>query len=75
MKDSEDVLRNWQQIKTEEKKESYRVFIRWIELRTDSSLLTSYNYQKKVAKVGFDWPDVSGAWEKFEEEWKNGKRD
>lgn len=42
-------------------------------MRADSSLLTSFNYQRKVAKVGFDWPDVSGAWEKFEEElgeWK-----
>ncbi|QFF97397.1 nucleoside triphosphate pyrophosphohydrolase [Psychrobacillus glaciei] len=70
--DSEEVLRNWQQIKSEEKKEVIGSLLDG-EMRSDSSLLTSFNYQKKVAKVGFDWPDVTGAWEKFEEEldeWK-----
>ncbi|WP_391206177.1 nucleoside triphosphate pyrophosphohydrolase [Psychrobacillus sp. L4] len=70
--DSEEVLRNWQQIKSEEKKEAIGSLLDG-EMRSDSSLLTSFNYQKKVAKVGFDWPDVTGAWEKFEEEldeWK-----
>ncbi|MEI4771509.1 nucleoside triphosphate pyrophosphohydrolase [Psychrobacillus sp. FJAT-51614] len=74
---SEDVLRNWQQIKAEEKKEHVESLLDG-ELRTDSSLLTSYNYQKRVAKVGFDWPDVSGAWDKFEEElieWKKELKD
>lgn len=69
---TEDVLRNWQQIKSEENRNSGDSLLEG-EMRTDSSLLTSFNYQKKVAKVGFDWPDVSGAWEKFEEEldeWK-----
>jgi len=69
---TEDVLRNWQQIKSEENRESGDSLLDG-EMRTDSSLLTSFNYQKKVAKVGFDWPDVSEAWEKFEEElgeWK-----
>ena len=69
---TEDVLRNWQQIKSEENRDSGDSLLDG-EMRADSSLLTSFNYQKKVAKVGFDWPDVSGAWEKFEEEldeWK-----
>ncbi|SDO27854.1 tetrapyrrole methylase family protein / MazG family protein [Psychrobacillus sp. OK028] len=69
---TEDVLRNWQQIKSEENRDSGDSLLEG-EMRADSSLLTSFNYQKKVAKVGFDWPDVSGAWEKFEEElaeWK-----
>ncbi|MFJ7828468.1 nucleoside triphosphate pyrophosphohydrolase [Psychrobacillus sp. NPDC096623] len=69
---TEDVLRNWQQIKSEENGDSKDSLLDG-ETRADSSLLTSYNYQKSVAKVGFDWPDVSGAWEKFEEElaeWK-----
>lgn len=69
---TEEVLRNWQQIKSEENRNSSDSLLEG-EMRADSSLLTSFNYQKKVAKVGFDWPDVSGAWEKFEEEldeWK-----
>ncbi|MFJ5772425.1 nucleoside triphosphate pyrophosphohydrolase [Psychrobacillus sp. NPDC093180] len=69
---TEDVMRNWQQIKAEEKKSDEESLLDG-EMRSDSSLLTSFNYQKKVAKVGFDWPDVSGAWDKFSEElaeWK-----
>ena len=69
---TEEVLKNWQQIKTAEKKETAESLLDG-ELRADSSLLTSFNFQKKAAKVGFDWPDVNGAWEKFEEElaeWK-----
>ncbi|WP_342599639.1 nucleoside triphosphate pyrophosphohydrolase [Psychrobacillus sp. FSL H8-0483] len=71
---SEDVLRNWQQIKAEEQKKITESLLDG-EMRTDSSLLTSYNYQKKVAKVGFDWPVVSGAWEKFEEELDEWKKE
>jgi len=71
---SEDVLRNWQQIKAEEQKKITESLLDG-EMRTDSSLLTSFNYQKKVAKVGFDWPDVSGAWEKFEEELDEWKKE
>ena len=75
--DSEEVLRNWQTIKTDEKKEVGGSLLDG-EWRFDSSLLTSFNYQKKVAKVGFDWPNVAGAWEKFEEElaeWKKELKD
>jgi len=71
-KDTEAVMRNWQEIKEQEqggKKDS----ILDNEWRAESSLLTSYNYQKRAAKYGFDWPEVSEAWKKFEEElneWK-----
>ena len=33
-------------------------------------MTTSYNYQKKAAKVGFTWADADGAWEKLQEELK-----
>ncbi|MFF2755661.1 nucleoside triphosphate pyrophosphohydrolase [Psychrobacillus sp. NPDC058041] len=72
--DSEEVLRNWQKIKTDEKKEVGGSLLDG-EWRFDSSLLTSFNYQKKVAKVGFDWPNVAGAWEKFDEELEEWKRE
>ena len=29
--------------------------------RYSSSLLTSLNYQKEAAKLGFDWPTIEGA--------------
>ena len=72
--DTEEVIRNWQQIKAEEKKDLTESLLDG-EMRADSSLLTSFNYQKTVAKVGFDWPDVSGAWEKFEEELEEWKKE
>ena len=32
------------------------------------NIIRAFELQKKAAKVGFDWPDVSGAWEKVKEE-------
>lgn len=64
---SEDVVRNWQRIKEEEKPTRESLLLD--QERHTSSLLTSINYQKEAAKVGFDWPDINGAFEKFEEEW------
>ena len=32
------------------------------------NIIRAFEFQKKAAKVGFDWPDVSGAWEKVKEE-------
>ncbi|TWT06222.1 nucleoside triphosphate pyrophosphohydrolase [Planomicrobium sp. CPCC 101079] len=63
---SDDVLANWQAIKAEEKPTSASLLEG--QERFSSSLMTSYNYQKKAAKVGFSWPDAEGAWEKFQEE-------
>ncbi len=67
LEDSAEVLRNWQEIKDAEKKDIDKSILDG-EHRADSSLLTSYNYQKRAAKYGFDWPEVTEAWKKFEEE-------
>jgi tetrapyrrole methylase family protein/MazG family protein len=68
VEDSEEVLRNWQQLKEQEKGSQSKKVLEG-QRRAESSLLTSYNFQKAVAKVGFDWPNVEGALEKFDEEW------
>jgi tetrapyrrole methylase family protein/MazG family protein len=68
VENSEDVLRNWQELKAEEKSNQTKRILDGLD-REDSSLLTSYNFQKAAAKVGFDWPSVEGAMKKFEEEW------
>ena len=65
---SEEVLKNWQEIKKQEKPQSESLLDN--QQSYSSSLLTSMNYQKEAAKVGFDWPDIEGAFEKFEEEWQ-----
>ncbi|GKV70376.1 MazG family protein [Sporosarcina sp. NCCP-2716] len=69
--DAEEVLANWQTIKAAEKPE--RTSLLDGQALTGSSLLTSFNYQKAAARVGFDWDDVSGAFAKFEEEWQEFK--
>jgi len=66
---SEDVVANWESIKKTEKGETEGSILKG-EFRASSSLQTSYNYQKKAATVGFDWPNADDAWLKFEEEWQ-----
>lgn len=64
--DAEQVVANWQEIKAQEKPAADSLLEG--QDRFSSSLTTSFNYQKKAAKVGFSWPDAAGAWDKFHEE-------
>ncbi|KGR87935.1 nucleoside triphosphate pyrophosphohydrolase [Lysinibacillus odysseyi] len=69
VEDAEQVVANWEEIKRAEKGEQKEPLLDG-EYRADSSLQTAYNYQKKAAKVGFDWPNVEEAWDKLMEEMK-----
>lgn len=69
VEDADEVTANWEEIKRMEKG-GHEDSLLDGEYRADSSLQTAYNYQKKAAKAGFDWPDVKGAWEKAIEEMK-----
>jgi len=69
VEDAEEVVTNWNAIKQQEKGKEVDNLLKG-EYRATSTLQTSFNYQKKAASVGFDWPDADGAWGKFEEEWK-----
>jgi tetrapyrrole methylase family protein/MazG family protein len=71
VENSDEVLKNWQEIKKTEKPQTESLLDG--QARHSSSLLTSFNYQKEAAKVGFDWPDITGAFDKFEEEWQEFK--
>ncbi|MBT2571568.1 nucleoside triphosphate pyrophosphohydrolase [Planococcus sp. ISL-110] len=64
--DADQVVANWQEIKAQENRASESLLEG--QDRFSSSLTTSFNYQKKAAKVGFSWPDAAGAWDKFHEE-------
>ncbi|MGK7379898.1 nucleoside triphosphate pyrophosphohydrolase [Planococcus sp. 1R117A] len=63
---ADEVVANWQAIKAQEKPAAGSILDD--QERFSSSLITSYNYQKKAAKVGFSWSDADGAWAKFQEE-------
>lgn len=62
---TEDVLRNWEQIKL---KEGARKSVLEGVPRTLPSLLRAFRVQEKAAGVGFDFPERDGAWAKVDEE-------
>ncbi|ANF81065.1 nucleoside triphosphate pyrophosphohydrolase [Acinetobacter sp. NCu2D-2] len=63
---SEDVAALWQQIKQQEKQGLPRS--RLDEIKHGPALNQADQIQKNVAKIGFDFPDVAGAYGKLEEE-------
>ncbi|MEH7014173.1 nucleoside triphosphate pyrophosphohydrolase [Neobacillus niacini] len=65
--DSAEVLRNWQEIKKQEKGETEASLLDGIS-KSIPNLLRAYEIQKKAAKVGFDWQEITPALEKVKEE-------
>ncbi len=63
--DADEVVRNWDAIKREEKQ---RTSVFDGVATSQPSLSYAYAVQRKAAKVGFDWPDVHGALPKIAEE-------
>lgn len=65
---AEEVVRNWQEIKKEEKgEEEPTSYIEGVSMALPN-LLRAYELQKKAAKVGFDWQEITPALEKVKEE-------
>lgn len=63
----EDVLKNWQAIKKEEKGIAEESLLDQVG-KSLPNLMAAAEIQKKAAKVGFDWKEVGPAWEKVKEE-------
>ncbi len=68
--DSAEVVKNWDQIKKEEKGEQEQKTILFEFPRGLPALMLAVKTQKKVGKVGFDWPDLQGPFAKVYEELK-----
>jgi len=68
VEDSDEVLVNWEAIKNEEKSVESVTESMFKVAKSFPPLLRAEKLQKKMAKVGFDWPDVSGALAKVDEE-------
>jgi ATP diphosphatase len=63
------VLRNWEEIKQEEKKSKPASESMLDDVpRTMPATMEAYKLGSKAAKVGFDWPDSSGLFAKMDEE-------
>ena len=80
-KDSVEVLRNWEQIKAEERRSSDRKAASKIGAgvpqevslldgvsRALPATLEGFQLTRKASRIGFDWEDASGVFEKMEEE-------
>ncbi|WP_419954817.1 nucleoside triphosphate pyrophosphohydrolase [Neobacillus niacini] len=65
--DSKEVLRNWQEIKKQEKGENESSLLEGIS-KSMPNIMRAYEIQKKAAKVGFDWQEITPALEKVKEE-------
>ncbi|MGB9807368.1 MAG: nucleoside triphosphate pyrophosphohydrolase [Thermosulfidibacteraceae bacterium] len=66
VEDKEEVLENWEKIKSSEKKSRESL----LDGVPDSlpALLSAYRLQEKASRVGFDWGDITSVWKKVEEE-------
>jgi len=64
--DSAEVLRNWDDIKKKEKKNRESV-LDGVPKRVPP-LHRAYQLQKRAARVGFDWDDISAVYDKLNEE-------
>lgn len=65
---SGDVLTNWDEIKRRERSQSTTASVMDGVAKSLPSLWRAEKIQKKAKKVGFDWPEVSGAVDKLSEE-------
>ncbi|MDP4109070.1 MAG: nucleoside triphosphate pyrophosphohydrolase [Bacillota bacterium] len=68
VRDSDEVLANWDEIKKHEKGlNSHSDALRSVA-KSLPALIRAEKVQHKAAKAGFDWPDIGGAFDKLSEE-------
>ncbi|MFC1467716.1 nucleoside triphosphate pyrophosphohydrolase [Verrucomicrobiota bacterium] len=68
VKDADQVLKNWDAIKRQEKGEDKPSSILEGVPRHLPALQKAHQVQKRAARAGFDWPELTGVVEKLEEE-------
>jgi len=67
--DSADVLRNWEQIKQSEKKASAAAQSSMADIpRSMPAVMEASKLGSRAAKIGFDWPNEEGLFDKLQEE-------
>ncbi|TGE34080.1 nucleoside triphosphate pyrophosphohydrolase [Desulfosporosinus sp. Sb-LF] len=65
---ADDVILTWDRIKKEEKENERDEVAFFNDPKGLPALMWASSTQRRVAKVGFDWPDLDGPWGKVEEE-------
>jgi nucleoside triphosphate diphosphatase len=66
--DAETVLKNWEALKSGERKDVGQHSVLDNIPLAMPALSRAYKLQKRCANVGFDWPTVEGCWDKVKEE-------
>jgi tetrapyrrole methylase family protein/MazG family protein len=68
--DPDSVIRNWERLKANERNENGEVEKGLLDgvSKALPALTQAQTYQKRVVRVGFDWPEISGVIEKVCEE-------
>jgi tetrapyrrole methylase family protein/MazG family protein len=68
--DTQGVLLNWERLKAEERNAEGKNEASLLDgvAMALPAMLQAEEYQKRAARVGFDWHDVQGVWEKLREE-------
>ncbi|QNB47373.1 nucleoside triphosphate pyrophosphohydrolase [Thermanaerosceptrum fracticalcis] len=75
VKNSQEVLQNWEEIKAKELGKPLKKGRVMDKLNKSlPALLLAEEVQKMVKKVGFDWDDIQGAWDKLTEEMEEAKQ-
>jgi MazG family protein len=64
VKDADEVVKNWEQIKMEEGRKSVIDGVP----KALSGLIRAHRLQQKAAQVGFDWDEINPVWDKVYEE-------
>ena len=67
LNDTESVLNKWEEIKRSEKGNQKKYILDWVTNGLPS-LIKAHEIQKKVEKVGFDWPEARSVIPKIREE-------
>src|SRR5215475_5251296 len=70
-----EVVRNWEALKKAESKQNESTTQDGRESRAMPALLEATKLSRKAASIGFDWPEISGIFDKLDEEVDELKHD
>jgi tetrapyrrole methylase family protein/MazG family protein len=70
LQDTRDVLENWERLKEQERAINGNSEASLLDgvAQALPALLQAEQYQSRAARVGFDWPEIQGVWDKLMEE-------